>query len=64
MSWGELPAEGTAHAEGWRQDAPGHGKDKRRETQLRPGWLVSRSDLGLGVAQRGSTAWLEAPVTL
>ena len=28
------------------------------------GFFVSRSDLGLGVAQRGSAAWPEAPVTL
>lgn len=65
VSWGKLLAEGTAHAEGWRHDAPGTERTRGGKPSSAPaGFFVSRSDLGLGVAQRGSAAWLEAPVTL
>ena len=65
VSQGKLPAEGTARAEGRRQDAPGREKTRGGKPSPAPaGFFVSRSDLGLGVAQRGSAAWPEAPVAL
>ena len=65
VSWGKLPAEWTVRAECWRQDVPGMERTRAGKPSSAPaGFFVSRSDLGLGVAQRGSAVWLEAPVTL
>lgn len=54
VSQGKLPAEGTARAEGRRQDTPGMEKTRGGKPSSAPaGFFVSRSDLGLGVASEG-----------